>query len=85
MTYVSLNLLTNSTWKLKTPGELLVFRVLVQVWLKQQTWRDVLCSKVFHDLLTHQSSSNALGSKVPNNLLKHHPYKMPWEMVFHNY
>ena len=28
-----LNLLTKTTWKLKTPGGILVFRLLVQVWL----------------------------------------------------
>ena len=29
---IRLNLLTKTTWKLKTPGGILVFRVLVQVW-----------------------------------------------------
>ena len=32
MSSIRLNLLTKTTWKLKTPGGILVFRVLVQVW-----------------------------------------------------
>ena len=31
MSSIRLNLLTKTTWKLKTPGGILVFRVLVQV------------------------------------------------------
>ena len=31
MSSIVLNLLTKTTWKLKTPGGILVFRVLVQV------------------------------------------------------
>ena len=34
MSSIRLNLLTKTTWKLKTPGGILVFRVLVQVCLK---------------------------------------------------
>ena len=34
MSSIRLNLLTKTTWKLKTPGEILVFGQLVQVWLK---------------------------------------------------
>ena len=32
MSSIRLNLLTKTTWKLKTPGGILVFRVLVQIW-----------------------------------------------------
>ena len=32
MSSIRLDLLTKTTWKLKTPGGILVFRVLVQVW-----------------------------------------------------
>ena len=34
MSSIRLNLLTKTTWKLKTPGGILVFRLLVQVWDK---------------------------------------------------
>ena len=32
MSFIRLNLLTKTSWKLKTPGGILVFRLLVQVW-----------------------------------------------------
>ena len=34
MTSIRLNLFTKTTWKLRTPGGILVFQVLVQVWEK---------------------------------------------------
>ena len=37
MSSTSLNLSTNSTWKLKNPGGILVFQVLVQVWYNKAT------------------------------------------------
>ena len=35
MSSIRLNLLTKTTWKLKTPGGILVFRVLMQVWAEE--------------------------------------------------
>ena len=42
MSSVRLNVLTNTTWKLKTPGGILVFRVLVQVCERQAAWNGQL-------------------------------------------
>ena len=32
MSFIELNLLTKTSWKLKTPGGILVFLVLVHIW-----------------------------------------------------
>ena len=37
MSFISLNLLTKTIWKLKTPGGILVFRLLVQVWEEEDS------------------------------------------------
>ena len=42
MSSFRLNLLTKTTWKLKTPGGILVFRLLVQVWEQEESTSPML-------------------------------------------
>ena len=65
MSSIVLNLLTKTAWKLKTPGGILVFRVLVQVW----GWGDPSILQVWSIffLMQHSRVICILGEPIPIN------------------
>ena len=57
MSSIRFKLLTKTTWKLKTPGGILVFRVLVQVW-QLRVWGQ---GRALAHCSAHQPNMHASG------------------------